>query len=112
MKKTIYLLLAVAMLSMASCKSTNFTSATKKIIKKYEPQASVTPLDSTTLFEASIQNLYPTADVKKVAPKAQLIWDISEAWLKIKGEAMGRLEKDQLINLYKSMIKQIDIWKK
>lgn len=97
---------------MTSCTTQKFASATKGLLEKYEPQATVEALDSTTAFEASIQNLYPTAGVKSVAPKAQLIWDISEAWIKIKGEAKGRLEKDKLIELYKAIIGQIDIWKK
>lgn len=109
--KNFLLFISIAVL-LSACSTQKFVSSTKGLLEKYEPQATVEPLDSTTYFEASIQNLYPTEGVKGVAPKSQLIWDISEAWIKIKGEAKGRLEKDKLIDLYKAIIGQINIWKK
>jgi hypothetical protein len=99
---------------MASCNtSKQFATSTNKFLKAHNFEASVTPdyATNTTDFRASIDTLYPTNALKKIAPQADIIYKVSDGKLIVEGKANGILDADKILELYKSLISAISFWK-
>jgi len=112
--KKILLFVSIAILFSSCNSSKNLTSATKKFLDKHNFEAIVKPnvTTGTTYFKASIDSLYDVSKIKPIAKQADILFKVADGKVVVEGEAVGVLDADKILELYKSVISAITFWKK
>lgn len=110
--KTVIVFLFIAV-AFSSCTTQKLINATKTFMIKHNVEASVKPnqFTNTTHFKASIDSLYNTTELKKIAPRADVTFKVSDAKVIIEGDAVGSLDSDKIVELFKALYEQIKFWK-